>query len=197
MGVAVVVLSAGRSSRFGGTKSKVLTKFDGKPLIAKIAQQALSSRCSKVLIVTGHQSLDVEAALIDMDVDTLHNPRFEQGMGTSIAVAAQHLARDDNSVTAMMLLFGDMPMIRTEHLNTLLNHPDAGSKIIRGANGDRAGHPILFPSESLPKLQMLSGDEGAKELVQGASLIDIGSAATFDIDTREAALQAGASLDFF
>ena len=30
MGVAVVVLSAGRSSRFGGTKSKVLTKFDGK-----------------------------------------------------------------------------------------------------------------------------------------------------------------------
>src|SRR5439155_5268832 len=60
--VAAIVLAAGRSTRMGGP-NKLLETIAGKPLVRIAAEQALASRASPVVVVTGHERARVEAAL--------------------------------------------------------------------------------------------------------------------------------------
>ena len=59
---AAIVLAAGRSTRMGGP-NKLLAELDGKKLARIVAEQALASKASEVIVVTGHQADLVEQAL--------------------------------------------------------------------------------------------------------------------------------------
>ena len=65
--IAGLVLAAGRSTRMGGP-NKLLAEIDGKPLVRIAAEQALASRASPVIVVTGHQRERVERALAGLPV---------------------------------------------------------------------------------------------------------------------------------
>src|SRR5204863_218886 len=65
--VAAIVLAAGRSTRMGGP-NKLLETISGKPLVRIAAEQALSSRASPVVVVSGHERARIEAALASLDV---------------------------------------------------------------------------------------------------------------------------------
>ncbi|MEO0496473.1 MAG: nucleotidyltransferase family protein [Pseudomonadota bacterium] len=179
-----VLLAAGQAKRMAGA-SKVLAVFDGLPLVRRQAERLLASRCSEIIVVTGHQSERVRDALTGLSLTIVLNERFESGMGSSISAAAQ--AVQDN---AILLTFADMPGLTTDHFDQVLSAWD-GEGILRGANRDIPGHPILFPPRHIPHLRSLSGDQGAKMLARGAALLDIGPAALFDVDTPEAVAQAG------
>ncbi len=60
--VAAVILAAGRSTRMGGP-NKLLAELGGKPLVRIVTEQALASKASGVIVVTGHQAELVEKAL--------------------------------------------------------------------------------------------------------------------------------------
>ena len=53
--VAAIVLAAGRSTRMGGP-NKLLAELNGKKLVRIVAEQALASKASPVIVVTGHQA---------------------------------------------------------------------------------------------------------------------------------------------
>ena len=53
--IAAIVLAAGRSTRMGGP-NKLLAEIGGKPLVRIAAEQALASRASPVIVVTGHRA---------------------------------------------------------------------------------------------------------------------------------------------
>jgi molybdenum cofactor cytidylyltransferase len=44
----------------------------------------LRSRARPIIVVTGHQRERVEAALAGLPVDFVHNPKFADGLGTSL-----------------------------------------------------------------------------------------------------------------
>src|SRR4029077_13522341 len=81
--VAAIVLAAGRSTRMGGP-NKLLAEIGGKPLVRIAAEQALASRARPVVVVTGHQRAEVEAALKGLPVTFAHNPDFAEGLSTSV-----------------------------------------------------------------------------------------------------------------
>ena len=60
--IAAVVLAAGRSTRMGGP-NKLLAEIARRPLVRIAAEEALASRAKPVIVVTGHQREQVEAAL--------------------------------------------------------------------------------------------------------------------------------------
>src|SRR5665213_1238300 len=60
--IAAVLLAAGRSTRMGAV-NKMIAEIGGKPLVRIAAEQALASRASPVIVVTGHQRERIEAAL--------------------------------------------------------------------------------------------------------------------------------------
>ena len=81
--IAAVILAAGRSTRMGGP-NKLLAEIGGKSLVRIVAEQALASRASSVIVVTGHQAADVEKALRGLKVDLVYNPDFVDGLASSV-----------------------------------------------------------------------------------------------------------------
>src|SRR5260370_927244 len=70
--VAAIVLAAGRSTRMGGP-NKLLAEIDGKKLVRIVAEQALASKGTNVIVVTGPQPDLVEQALAGTTVQFLPN----------------------------------------------------------------------------------------------------------------------------
>jgi molybdenum cofactor cytidylyltransferase len=84
--VFAVLLAAGRSSRMGKTgASKLLAEFDGIALVRRSALVALGSTADAVIVVTGHRTLEIEAALDGLGVECVENPLYVSGMATSLA----------------------------------------------------------------------------------------------------------------
>ena len=74
-----IILAAGRSTRMGGP-NKLLAEIGGRPLVRIAVEEALASRAQPVIVVTGHQREQVEAALEGLKVQRVHNPDFAEGL---------------------------------------------------------------------------------------------------------------------
>ena len=108
--VAAIVLAAGRSTRMGGP-NKLLAELDGKKLVRIVAEQALASKATDVIVVTGHQADLVEQALAGLNVKFVRNPDFAGGLASSVKAGIS--AVPDNADGAVVCL-GDMPLIRCQ-----------------------------------------------------------------------------------
>ena len=105
--IAALVLAAGRSTRMGAI-NKLIAEIGGKPLVRIAAEQALASRASPVIVVTGHQHEQVEAALAGLPVKLVHNPDYTEGLGTSLKVGIAAVPEDADGA---IVCLGDMPQV--------------------------------------------------------------------------------------
>jgi molybdenum cofactor cytidylyltransferase len=187
--IAAIVLAAGRSTRMGGS-NKLIAEIGGKPLVRIAAEQALASRAKPVIVVTGHQREQVEAALAGLPVKLVHNPDFAEGLGTSVRAG---IAAVPASADGAVICLGDMPQVDAELINRLIAAfaPDQGAlAVIPTLNGKR-GNPVLWSRRFFPDLMAIEGDVGARNLIgrYGEAVIEVpvtGKAALTDIDTQEA-----------
>jgi len=186
--VAGLILAAGRSTRMGGP-NKLLAELNGKPLVRIVAEQVLASKASPVIVVTGHQSKDVEAALKGLKVTFVHNPDFADGLATS--VKAGIAAVPENADGAVVCL-GDMPLIDAKLIDRLVDAfaPDRGSLIAVPVAGGRRGNPVLWSRRFFPELMTLDGDVGARHLIarhaEAVAEVEVeGQSAFLDIDTPD------------
>src|SRR5690606_18004193 len=67
-----ILLAAGRSSRMGGP-NKLLSLFEGKPLIRRVAERVLASRVAGMVAVTGHQGEHIAETLSGLKVEIARN----------------------------------------------------------------------------------------------------------------------------
>lgn len=186
--VAAVILAAGRSTRMGGP-NKLLAELNGRTLVRIVAEQALASKAAPVIVVTGHQGAEVEAALKGLKVQFVHNPDFAQGLARSVKAGIQ--AVPDNADGALVCL-GDMPLIDARLIDRLVEAfaPDRGSLIVAPVAGGRRGNPVLWSRRFFPELMTLDGDIGARHLIaqhaEAVAEIEVdGKSAFLDIDTPE------------
>ncbi|RVB27434.1 nucleotidyltransferase family protein, partial [Mesorhizobium sp. M7A.F.Ca.CA.004.05.1.1] len=192
----IVLLAAGRSSRMGGP-NKLLALFDGKPLVRRTAERALGSKASGTVIVTGHQRERVRAALVGLDVTFADNPDFAEGLSTSLKAGIAYLPEDSAGV---MIVLGDMPDITSDDLDRLIDafRKAGGNAVVRASHDGKRGNPVLLPRSLFPAIAHLEGDTGARHLVETEGLdvidVEIGAAASVDVDTREALEGAGGVL---
>lgn len=185
--VAVIILGAGQSTRFG-TDNKLLSTLGGDPIIKRAVQTALNAGVGEVIVVTGHNASDVENALQDLPVTTIRNAAPEAGMGVSLAVGANAIRSLPQTV---MIMLGDMPLLKPETLRTIASsfNPDNGHDIVVPMFNGQRGHPVMFGATYLPILCALSGDEGARSVLQThperVRAINVDDPGTrYDIDTE-------------
>ncbi|MER8751922.1 molybdopterin-binding/glycosyltransferase family 2 protein [Mesorhizobium sp. M1050] len=194
--VGIVLLAAGRSSRMGGP-NKLLALFDGKPLVQRTAERALGSKASSTIVVTGHQRERVRAALAGLDVTFADNPDFTDGLSTSLKAGIAYLPEDTAGV---MIVLGDMPGVASHDLDRLIDafRKAGGNSVVRATHNGKRGNPVLLPRSLFPAIAHLEGDTGARHLVETEGLdvidVEIGAAASVDVDTREALEGAGGVL---
>jgi molybdenum cofactor cytidylyltransferase len=187
--VAALVLAAGRSTRMGGP-NKLLAKINGKPLVRIVAEQALASKASSVVVVTGHQQSEVEQALHGLNVGFTHNPAFADGLATSVKAGIAAVPKDADGA---LVCLGDMPLIDAQLIDRLIEafSPDKGSLIVLPVAGGRRGNPVLWSRRFFGELMTLDGDIGARHLIaqHGEAVAEVeveGKSAFLDIDTPEA-----------
>lgn len=178
--LGALLLAAGGSSRLG--RSKQLLKFRGRTLVRHSAELLLGLT-DHVVVVTGAQAREVGAELEDLEVNTLVNRRWREGIGTSIALGVQDLP---TSLDGLLLLLCDQYRVGTEDLERLsASWRDNPKRIFAAKWGGAFGPPVIFPRQFFRQLGRLSGDLGARRLLveQRASVrfFDLDNAA-YDVD---------------
>jgi len=194
--IAAVILAAGRSSRMGG-ENKLLAEIGGKSLIRIAAEQALASRASPVIVVTGHQREKVEAAVAGLGVQLTHNPEFAAGLGTSLRTGVAAVPPHNDGA---VICLADMPQVGAPLIDKLIAafDPEKGALVVAPVVDGKRGNPVLWSRRFFPELMAIEGDVGARHLIASyaeavAEVPVSGNDAFLDVDTPEAlkALKAG------
>jgi molybdenum cofactor cytidylyltransferase len=190
--VAAIILAAGRSTRMGGP-NKLLAELDGKKLVRIATEQALASKASDVVVVTGHQAELVEKALEGLKVRFVRNPDFAGGLASSVKAG---IAAVPEQADGAVICLGDMPLIDADLIDRLIDSfaPDRGNLIVVPAADGRRGNPVLWSRRFFRELMTLDGDIGARHLIakhaEAVAEVPVeGQSAFLDIDTP-AALEA-------
>ena len=197
--IAAILLAAGASSRFraaGGEHStKLAAPLAGKPLVRHAAEAALASLARPVVVVTGHDRDLVEASLAGLDVQFAHNPAYADGLASSLKTG---IAALPGSVAGALILLGDMPAVTSALIDRLIATFSERSDALAAAPivDGRRGNPALLARALFPSIAALSGDEGARKLLDNAEPgrvigLDIsGIGAVLDVDTPQSLAEA-------
>ena len=161
---AVIVLAAGKGSRFLGTEHKLAQSLGGLTVLGCTLKHAIASHL-RVVVVTTEALADVaRRSVAARDVVILPEVgapgQNALGMGYSISVGVA--ARPDAS--GWLILPGDMPQVRA---GTLLAVARALAQhaVVYAQYKGRRGHPVGFSAELYSELLALTGDEGARRLI--------------------------------
>jgi molybdenum cofactor cytidylyltransferase len=189
--IAAIVLAAGLSSRMG--TNKLLAPLGDKPLLRHAVEAAVASEASPVIVVTGNESAETEAALAGLDVRFVHNHDFARGLSTSLKAGIAAVPADCDGA---IVLLGDMPGISPALVSRLIAafSPEDGRAICVAAHGGKRGNPVLWARRFFADIEALSGDIGARHLIAAneelVCEVEAGDDAPLtDIDTPDA-LQA-------
>ena len=115
-------MAAGLGTRMKSNRAKVLHELDGLPLIAYVARTAQALEPQRIVVVVGHQAEEVEKAVLETVGGDLANFAIQArqcGTGDAVESARSVLENTDSLV---LVLSGDVPMIRLETLRKLIEH---------------------------------------------------------------------------
>jgi molybdenum cofactor cytidylyltransferase len=189
--IAAILLAAGKSTRMG--TNKMLAEVDGHPMVARTAQRLLSSHAKPVVAVLGNEADAVDAALGKLPIERVRNLNYADGLSTSLKCGLRALPAD---IDGVFVCLGDMPLITGRDLDRLIAgfNPLEGRAIVVPTRRGQRGNPVLWSRQFLAEMMALSGDQGARRLIEEhADLVAEIEMETdgvlTDIDTPEALAQ--------
>ncbi|MGA0242454.1 MAG: NTP transferase domain-containing protein [Candidatus Marinamargulisbacteria bacterium] len=143
--ICAIILAAGKGSRFGSDRPKVLHELHGKPMVHHVMSSVKSSGISSICLVVGYQQALVRESCHAFQ--PIYAVQEEQ-LGTGHAVVCGLNQMMDSSFETCVVLAGDCPLIQPGTIQSLIQvhtnthavasiltatMPDAGSygRIIR------------------------------------------------------------------
>jgi molybdenum cofactor cytidylyltransferase len=163
--IAAVVLAAGASHRFGES-NKLLATIDGCPLVTRAINTLVAGGIADIVVVTGHDRAAIEDAVRERPIHLVHNPEWEDGMGTSIAAG---IGATNAWAAGAFIVPGDMPMMTVQLLAALIDafaRADRDRIVYPANSAGEQRNPVLWPRRYFPELCKLPPAVGAKELLQ-------------------------------
>ncbi|MFM7057205.1 MAG: NTP transferase domain-containing protein [Planctomycetota bacterium] len=113
-----VVLAAGRSTRMKSDVPKVLHPVCGRPMIEYVLDAAREAGAGRLVVVVGHRS-DLVRAALSSHPDVVFAEQTEQkGTGHAVMMCESALATHTGAV---LILAGDTPLLRGASLKALLD----------------------------------------------------------------------------
>ena len=121
--IITLIMAAGKGTRMKSKKSKLVQKIYDKELVKRVANLAEKIGSSEIIAVVGYLREQVEAVL----EDKVKYAYQEELLGTGHAVmqAERYLKGKKGKV---VILYGDVPLIRPETLKSLINKSIAGKE---------------------------------------------------------------------
>jgi len=181
--IAAIVLAAGLSRRMG--TPKLLLDLRGKPVIRHTLERLVAADMDEILVVVGPQHDALERALDGLRVRFVVNPTPEAGQGSSVSAGVHALSAD---TTAALIALGDQPGIAVDVIRKLRDALP-GKSIAAPRYSDGLGNPVIFATAVFPELAALSGDRGARAVVERDSsrltVVEVARPMPSDLDTPE------------
>jgi len=119
MQLSVVILAAGKGRRMNSDLPKVLQPLAGRPLLEHVVVTALALEPAAIHVVHGHGGERVQAALAGYPLDWVAQTE-QLGTGHALMQAMPRIP----DAHRILVLYGDVPLVRPESLRALLAAAD-------------------------------------------------------------------------
>jgi len=166
MAIATIILAAGGSARLG--QPKQLIQSNGESLVRRMTQQALALRAGPVVVVLGANQDRIMKELTGLAITTVVNPTWAEGMASSLRTGLRAL--DTESTEAFLIMLTDQPYVTVDLLQRLIDtRRSTGRGIIASRYAEPEGIlgvPALFDNHYRREFLNLTGDTGARKLIQ-------------------------------
>jgi bifunctional UDP-N-acetylglucosamine pyrophosphorylase / glucosamine-1-phosphate N-acetyltransferase len=155
--IDVLILAAGLGTRMKSQKAKVLHELGGQPLISHVCHTALTLPPRAIYVIVGHQADKVESAarqaVGDVEVNFVTQTK-QLGTGDAVMAARASLS---NAGSTVLILSGDVPLIKPETLRRLVDHhresKAAGTILsVRMENPTGYGRIVRDPNDQFTKI---------------------------------------------
>ena len=187
--IAAIVLAAGRSSRMVPQNKLLVPDRAGRPMVARVVDNLLSSAARPVIVVTGHRAEEVSAAVAGRPVQVVYAADYADGLSGSLRAG---IAAVPATASAALVCLGDMPLVTGRMIERLIDayDPDEGRSVVAPTCRGKIGNPILWDRRFFPDIAGLTGDVGARALLERHSeyvaQVEMGDDAVLrDFDTVE------------
>ncbi|MFI0962810.1 NTP transferase domain-containing protein [Streptomyces sp. NPDC021080] len=185
--VAGLVLAAGGGRRLGG-RPKALLPHRGRPLVEHAVGVLRAGGCARVHVVLGARADAVRDQASLAGCVLVDNPRWEEGMGSSLRAGLGSLA--GSGARAALVSLVDQPGIGPEAVARVLAAYASPSTLAAAAYDGERGHPVLFGAGHWAGIAATAtGDRGARAYLlahaDAVTLVECGDVArAYDIDTE-------------
>ena len=191
--LGAILLAAGSSSRLG--QPKQLVRLNGETLVKRTARLLLSLEAGEEVslnprVVCGYAERQVCEELEGLPLEVVINPNWQQGMAGSIACGARAIPDDADGILVMTC---DQWCVEKEDILRLISRwlTDISTIVSSSWNDGKVtvfGPPVIFPGILKPELSFVSGDRGAKAVIERhSSIVEFVHMenAGFDLDVPE------------
>jgi len=183
--ISVIILAAGESIQMG--RPKLLMGWNKETILEQTIDNYLNSLVNETVVVLGHQAGQTEKVIGDRPVITVINPHYTRGISTSIVTGLNFVSAQAKGI---IIALADQPSVGSGTINKLIgafNRQEKG--IVIPAYQGKRGNPVIFAVKYRKELLALTGDNGAKEVVQrhpeDVAEVVVGEDVLRDIDTPE------------
>ena len=151
-----------------GDANKLLLELQGKPMIRHVVEAVVGSTASECIVVVGHEAEQVEAVLDGLPVTFRQNPKYPDGMSTSIHAGVTEASEH---ASGYMICLSDMPFIQSDEYATLITafdeafHQDPSAIIVPSYEGQR-GNPVVISASFKEAILANQGAVGCRSIVK-------------------------------
>jgi CTP:molybdopterin cytidylyltransferase MocA len=167
---------------------KQLLDVGGKPQVARAVDAAVGAGARPVAVVLGASADLVRSAVAERGILEVVNGDWARGLATSICAGLAALLAAEASLEAVLLAPCDQPALSSEVILQLSALHRATGLIAAARYHGRNGAPAVFGRGHFEALLALTGDEGARKLLNADSTrvaaIDLPELGA-DLDTPE------------
>lgn len=176
--LGAVVPAAGLSSRMGRLKPAL--PLCGTTLLQRAVSVLRRGGAQHVAVVTGREPDTVAALAREAGAEPVHNPRFEEGMFTSVAAGVAALPP---GLDAFFVLPADIPLVRPATVRLLAEAFSAvPCAVLHPRFRGQRGHPPLLRADLAPAILAHDGTGGLR------AVLEAHEAEARDLDTADAGI---------
>jgi len=166
-----ILLAAGKGRRFdpAGIRNKLLQRLPGGDTVVAQAAKNLQAALGRTLAVVPSASPLLVAQLAALGLETTECGDADSGMAASL----RHGLRATRDAAGWVIALGDMPFVCPDTMRRIVAALAQGAGIAVPVCHGVRGNPVGFGRVHLEHLLQLSGDVGARKLLQQYPVVEI------------------------
>jgi molybdenum cofactor cytidylyltransferase len=155
-------------------------------MLERVLETLRESRVDETVVVLGESADEIRRKVKLRDERIIVNNDHGAGMSGSLNLGLRSL---DGEVDAVLIVLGDQPFVSPSTIDKIIDAYSASkAPIVLPVYHGKRGNPVLFDRSLFPRIMSITGDVGAKSVVDenGEKLMAVevdDEGVTIDIDT--------------